>query len=164
MPRRGRLSHFRSRIKAKNPHPRNTTPNVMATSTATVFRFLLPRITCSGKHVQYTALRSAVASKAHGFHSAASELPRRQPTHNQSLCSTPRRRIYPSSRIITEVAARRAFSATTPQLRDHHFDTLKFVQRLKDEGFTEEQAVAMMRVLSDVIEERYFPWCRFHPL
>ena len=43
---------------------------------------------------------------------------------------------------------------TCPALyRDHHFDTLKFVQRLKDEGFSEEQATAMMRVLSDVIEE-----------
>ena len=40
------------------------------------------------------------------------------------------------------------------QLKDHHFDTLKFVQRLKDEGFTEEQAEGMMRILSDVIEER----------
>jgi hypothetical protein len=38
--------------------------------------------------------------------------------------------------------------------RDHHFDTLKFVQRLKDEGFTEEQSVAVMKVLADVIEER----------
>ena len=38
-------------------------------------------------------------------------------------------------------------------MRDHHFDTLKFVQRLRDEGFSEEQATAMMRVLSDVIEE-----------
>ena len=37
--------------------------------------------------------------------------------------------------------------------RDHHFDTLKFVQRLKDEGFSEEQSKAMMLVLSDVIEE-----------
>lgn len=37
--------------------------------------------------------------------------------------------------------------------RDHHFDTLKIVQRLKEEGFSEEQAVAMMRVLNDVIEE-----------
>lgn len=27
------------------------------------------------------------------------------------------------------------------------------MQRLKDEGFSEEQAVAMMRVLNDVIEE-----------
>lgn len=49
---------------------------------------------------------------------------------------------------------RRNFSATARQARDHHFDTLKFVQTLKDEGFTEEQAVAMMKVLSDVIEER----------
>jgi hypothetical protein len=29
------------------------------------------------------------------------------------------------------------------------------VQRLKDEGFTEEQAEGMMRILSDVIEERW---------
>ncbi|CAK3848813.1 FMP32, mitochondrial [Lecanosticta acicola] len=50
-------------------------------------------------------------------------------------------------------AARRAFSATPVSSKDHHFDTLKFVQRLQQEGFTEEQAVAMMKVLSDVIEE-----------
>lgn len=37
--------------------------------------------------------------------------------------------------------------------RDHHFDTLKFVQRLKGDGFSEEQAVAMMKVLNDVIQE-----------
>ncbi|KAL4881501.1 hypothetical protein BJY04DRAFT_207574 [Aspergillus karnatakaensis] len=49
--------------------------------------------------------------------------------------------------------ARRAFHASVPRQRDHHFDTLKFVQRLKDEGFSEEQAVAMMRVLNDVIQE-----------
>ncbi|OAP55072.1 hypothetical protein AYL99_10772 [Fonsecaea erecta] len=49
--------------------------------------------------------------------------------------------------------ARRAFSTTPVHYKAHHFDTLRFVQRLKDEGFTEEQAVAMMRVLNDVIEE-----------
>ncbi|OCT45996.1 Protein FMP32, mitochondrial [Cladophialophora carrionii] len=49
--------------------------------------------------------------------------------------------------------ARKAFSTTAVQRKAHHFDTLKFVQRLKDEGFTEDQAVAMMRVLNDVIEE-----------
>ncbi|KAF2753084.1 DUF1640-domain-containing protein [Pseudovirgaria hyperparasitica] len=48
---------------------------------------------------------------------------------------------------------RRGFSASLSRARDHHFDTLKFVQRLKDEGFSEEQAVAMMKVLNDVIEE-----------
>jgi Protein of unknown function (DUF1640) len=49
--------------------------------------------------------------------------------------------------------AKRAFSTSQPHPKDHHFDTLKFVQRLKGEGFREEQAVAMMRVLNDVIEE-----------
>ncbi|KAI9700578.1 MAG: hypothetical protein M1820_006732 [Bogoriella megaspora] len=53
----------------------------------------------------------------------------------------------------TNFQAKRAFSSTPARMRDHHFDTLKFVQKLKDEGFTEEQAVAMMKVLSDVIEE-----------
>lgn len=57
--------------------------------------------------------------------------------------------------ILQEPSCRRAFHATPRQSRDHHFDTLKFVQRLRDEGFTEPQAVAMMKVLSDVIEERY---------
>lgn len=49
--------------------------------------------------------------------------------------------------------ARRAFHASPVLARDHHFDTLKFVKRLKAEGFSEEQAVAMMRVLNDVIQE-----------
>ncbi|KAI7301356.1 DUF1640-domain-containing protein [Hortaea werneckii] len=45
------------------------------------------------------------------------------------------------------------FTTTRPRPKDHHFDTLKFVQRLEAEGFTEAQSAAMMRVLSDVIEE-----------
>lgn len=48
---------------------------------------------------------------------------------------------------------RRPFSATPSTQKDHQFDTLKFVQRLQQEGFSEEQAVAMMKVLGDVIEE-----------
>ncbi|EWC44635.1 hypothetical protein DRE_06624 [Drechslerella stenobrocha 248] len=47
----------------------------------------------------------------------------------------------------------RLFGSTTQLCRDHHFDTLKVVERLKAEGFTEAQSVAMMRVLSDAIEE-----------
>lgn len=62
--------------------------------------------------------------------------------------------MQPVSTITEALSRRREFSATAAQQKDHHFDTLKFVQRLKGEGFTEEQAVAMMRVLSDVIEER----------
>lgn len=48
---------------------------------------------------------------------------------------------------------RRRFSATPQRAKDHQFDTLKFVQRFQQEGFSEEQAVAMMKVLGDVIEE-----------
>ncbi len=55
--------------------------------------------------------------------------------------------------VATFKPARRAFSLSRSHQKDHHFDTLKFVQRLKDEGFSEEQAVAMMRVLNAVIEE-----------
>ena len=51
------------------------------------------------------------------------------------------------------ILASRTFTSTLSLSRDHHFDTLKFVQRLKDEGFSEDQATAMMRVLSDVIDE-----------
>lgn len=55
--------------------------------------------------------------------------------------------------VATFKPARRTFHASAVLARDHHFDTLKFVRRLKDEGFSEEQAVAMMRVLNDVIQE-----------
>ncbi|KAL9603375.1 MAG: hypothetical protein Q9219_001237 [cf. Caloplaca sp. 3 TL-2023] len=51
------------------------------------------------------------------------------------------------------LVSQKPFSTTSFLFRDHHFDTLKFVQRLKDEGFSEEQSKAMMLVLSDVIEE-----------
>lgn len=47
----------------------------------------------------------------------------------------------------------RMMHTTVRKSRDHHFDTLRFVQRLQEEGFTEAQSVAMMKVLSDVIEE-----------
>ncbi|EAL88511.1 hypothetical protein KXW98_002348 [Aspergillus fumigatus] len=55
--------------------------------------------------------------------------------------------------VATFKPARRAFHASASLQREHHFDTLRFVQRLKDEGFSEAQAVAMMRVLNDVIQE-----------
>jgi hypothetical protein len=52
-------------------------------------------------------------------------------------------------------ALRRGFHATSQRHREHHFDTLKFVKQLEGEGFTEEQSVAMMKVLNDVIQERF---------
>lgn len=63
-------------------------------------------------------------------------------------------RVPCKSSLLRQPGLRRAFHASAPRRRDHHFDTLKFVQRLQSEGFTEEQSVAMMKVLNDVIEER----------
>ncbi|KAI5866577.1 DUF1640-domain-containing protein [Durotheca rogersii] len=66
---------------------------------------------------------------------------------------TPRTAAAGPSLLLRNLGWRRAFHTTAPRGRDHHFDTLKFVQRLQSEGFTEEQSVAMMKVLNDVIEE-----------
>lgn len=56
--------------------------------------------------------------------------------------------------VVSTVASQKSRFSTAPHWgRDHHFDTLKVVQRLMDEGFSEEQSRAMMLVLSDVIEE-----------
>ena len=69
----------------------------------------------------------------------------------------PHAQLHPSLRIATALkpygGSIRKFTTTQSRYRDHHFDTLKFVQRLKDEGFSEDQSTAMMLVLSDVIEE-----------
>lgn len=80
-----------------------------------------------------------------------STTPSQPPTTTNTSPSTPIRHngVY----VATFNPARRAFHASAIMSRDHHFDTLKFVQRLKNEGFSEEQAVAMMKVLNDVIQE-----------
>ena len=116
-------------------------------------RFLLPKLSwassTSSRHV------------SRGFSVLSNQYPplkessrgRQNPSFNQTR---PRQNTAKTqSSVLYQLSQQRSFHATSPQYRDHHFDTLKFVQRLKDEGFSEEQAVAMMRVLSDVIEERY---------
>jgi hypothetical protein len=120
----------------------------MAASSTCIPRFLLPRLSWS-QHAQSS------------FHAAArihaSTLP--SASMNYTTRALSRAQHFPSSSRVAfgqaAIQPRRHFSATTQRNRDHHFDTLKFVQRLQDEGFTEEQAVAMMKVLSDVVEERY---------
>ncbi|PMD52068.1 DUF1640-domain-containing protein [Hyaloscypha bicolor E] len=111
-------------------------------------RFLLPKLSWQQVPLQHNVAR------------ASSTMPKR---YN----GPPKPRAPPVQRVITRYNAslrtrssilknpvhHRAFHATTRRARDHHFDTLKFVQRLQEEGFTEAQAVAMMKVLSDVIEE-----------
>ncbi|KAH0046565.1 hypothetical protein KCU96_g24934, partial [Aureobasidium melanogenum] len=119
----------------------------MAASSTSIPRFLLPRLSWSSQALApfHTASRTY-----------ASTLP--SASMNYTTRALSRAQHFPSAGRIaygqTAVQQRRQFSATTQRNRDHHFDTLKFVQRLKDEGFTEEQAVAMMKVLSDVVEER----------
>ena len=118
-------------------------------------RFLLPQsswITSSAALVLTKASLRGLPSVAgrRCIHSA----PRRQ--IGTPFRIHPRQSLLPNS-YVREAAPRRrlskAFSTTSLRSRDHHFDTLKFVQRLRDEGFSEEQSKAMMLVLSDVIEE-----------
>lgn len=140
--------------------------NTMATvtmQTVTIPRFLLPQLTWSSMALKRAGPMGAVAfprymtSSNAGQPSNASQ--QRRAFSQGSLIS--RNKAWASIRTPAASSAtailrsRREFSATASHARDHHFDTLKFVQRLKDEGFTEEQAEAMMRVLSDVIEERW---------
>jgi|SRR5687768_7120925 hypothetical protein len=110
-------------------------------------RFLLPRLSWG-------------ASPAMASRSTRLLIPRQQwaPAFAASL-HTGNRSSRPTGRYCSQheknsVILRRAFHATERRQRDHHFDTLKFVQRLQSEGFTEDQSVAMMKVLNDVIEER----------
>lgn len=132
------------------------TMTTVLTPTTAIPRFLLPRLSWTARAVRPTAL-SAPDSRRSKSSSACTS------STSAVLGSTLRQRSTLSWRTTSPTClagslnareSHRTFSATAPQLKDHHFDTLKFVQRLKDEGFTEEQAEGMMRVLSDVIEER----------
>jgi hypothetical protein len=116
----------------------------------TLPRFLLPKISwqaAPSSTLQFRAFTSAISNN-----NCTS-------THIQPSLRRPNTRtdgrIRMQTQCPTTVLQRRAFSVTQRRARDHHFDTLKFVQRLQEEGFTEAQSVAMMKVLSDVIEERY---------
>ena len=117
-------------------------------------RFLLPRISWTG----------SASGPLNSASVALLQTQRRQPWQNPTKTSQ-RNRTLSSQAYGSRVARppqtgfkspslRRAFHATTRNQRDHHFDTLKFVHRLKEDGFTEEQSAAMMKVLNDVIEER----------
>jgi hypothetical protein len=101
---------------------------------------------------------SSFASSSHYFPAARSQsasLTSRstRPTSNRSSNTSTEPVRYNGVYVAIFKPARRAFHASAVMRRDHHFDTLKFVQRLKDDGFSEEQAVAMMKVLNDVIQE-----------
>lgn len=135
---------------------------IMNPGTVNIPRFLLPQLSWKAS----SPLRLALASRSHPPTKGSTHWNKPVP---RSISST--RRIYEHeayslSHSITYWQALpfarysyltrnqgKCFSTTPSVSRDHHFDTLKFVQRLKDEGFSEEQSKAMMLVLSDVIEE-----------
>lgn len=106
-------------------------------------RFLLPQLSWQVTPISSQAIRVFSTSQTASKPSAE-----RRPTIPTV------RNAFPKKSILNSSVHRQAFHATARQQRDHHFDTLKFVQRLREEGFTEAQSVAMMKVLSDVIEER----------
>jgi hypothetical protein len=112
-------------------------------------RFLLPKLSWQQVPLHHNTVRAlSTIPTRYNFLPSSTEAPPRKPITRYDASTRPR------SSILGNPVHRRAFHATARRARDHHFDTLKFVQRLQEEGFTEPQAVAMMKVLSDVIEER----------
>lgn len=124
---------------------------------STVPRFLLPQTSWKATMLPYRAfIRPDLLAKSPSPHISRSLSSQAHPSRQPSHILTPifAARPPPFNHSSTGIlAAVRAFSTSQSLARDHHFDTLKFVQRLKDEGFSEEQSKAMMLVLSDVIEE-----------
>ncbi|KAI1661289.1 DUF1640-domain-containing protein [Daldinia decipiens] len=126
---------------------------VTANAAQTLPRFLLPRLSWVGSTGSSQALLVATLPAENrrswqGYGTASFHSLRGKP---QYFSGNTRTR---PSMLLQNPNLRRSFHATAPRGRDHHFDTLKFVQRLQSEGFTEEQSVAMMKVLNDVIQER----------
>merc|ERR1712093_21409 len=113
----------------------------------TLPRFLLPKLSWQAP-VQQNTIRA--------LSTQTTKKPSRRrdgPASNTASCRRQDGTMRPRTSILHNPAHKRAFHATARRSRDHHFDTLKFVQRLQEEGFTEAQSVAMMKVLSDVVEE-----------
>ena len=122
----------------------------MASKPATIPRFLLPQLSWKSH-----SLVKPPAPWIKPFHRSISSQARAWKGHGRtSLLLLPRRQPHSFPNFsISFKSYTRSFSNCQHFNRDHHFDTLKFVQRLNDEGFSEEQSKAMMLILSDVIEE-----------
>jgi hypothetical protein len=127
--------------------------NVGFASTQMLPRFLLPQLSWRAVPANGQAVRALTTlSTAYTYPLKPSETRSSRPLVRARSCGA-----LSKLSMLQNPILHRAFHATTRQAKEHHFDTLKFVQRLQDEGFSEKQAVAMMRVLSDVIEERSIP-------
>ena len=144
---------YTQKAKHKPPETMNTAQSLP--------RFLLPRLSWQGplsSNVPRTVPSALLQTyeqqpqtwqplcSSRSFHS-------NRPT-NHAQCTAPSNKPRSLNIVARNPTLRRSFHASAARRRDHHFDTLKFVQRLQEDGFTEEQSVAMMKVLNDVIEER----------
>ncbi|KAF9692233.1 hypothetical protein EKO04_009433 [Ascochyta lentis] len=119
-------------------------------------RFLLPQTSWTITAASRPAAQCLVETRRHRSTAAperSATTPISAVLQRQRILRSKKEVIHFAAGYASALAFRRRFSATAPQLKDHHFDTLKFVQRLKEEGFTDEQAEGMMKVLGDVIEE-----------
>lgn len=119
----------------------------------TLPRFLLPQFSWTSASYRPAVRRAPFASACGPLSigrpsSSSQSRPHRLSPHSRQ--STKR---LPLRVTVNPPTPYRTFTTTYRLARDHHFDTLKFVQRLQEEGFSEEQAISLMRVLSDVIEE-----------
>lgn len=129
------------------------------TATTTIPKFLLPQLTWKPHSLRPLSVTVSKPPLHHSISRLAISAPRyQQPRHDHSTSKyLPRSAaLFPVRQSLLPPPSspvRRSFSTGPRLLRDHHFDTLKFVQRLQDEGFSEDQARAVMLVLSDVIEE-----------
>lgn len=126
---------------------------MMANTVHTLPKFLLPRLSWSapvGQQFSRASVATAQASSQRPWQSPKRSLHTERTVPKTLTTRVPRYFVSP----LQQPELRRAFHASAPRRRDHHFDTLKFVQRLQSEGFTEEQSVAIMKVLNDVIQER----------
>lgn len=155
-----RPNRFLPVIKVHAKRTQDKPPKTMNTAQS-LPRFLLPRLSWQGPlspnvartvpsillqaHDQQPRIWQPLCS-SRCFHSS-------QPT-DHAQCTAPSNKPRSLNIIARNPSLRRSFHASAARRRDHHFDTLKFVQRLQEDGFTEEQSVAMMKVLNDVIEER----------
>lgn len=135
---------------------------IMSHSNATIPRFLLPQLSWKASGPSFLAVAFRIHPPTKGLapwnkpiHRSISLTARRCKDKGSALSPSVFHRQGPPLTGSSYVARnyKQCFSTTPTLSRDHHFDTLKFVQRLKDEGFSEEQSKAMMLVLSDVIEE-----------
>lgn len=133
------------------------------TSATAIPRFLLPQLTWKSPSLRppTVAVSKSFQAGARPFHhdtpprvisSLASARSRYDLSTWKSLSFPPRFVVSPFLPSPSS-STRKPFSTTRRLARDHHFDTLKFVQHLQDEGFSEDQARAVMLVLSEVIEE-----------